>query len=91
MIVVFACLSNLWTNEVCLEVNVIFVAAWTWEWGKGKAWQSQWEETMKGAITEGLFPSVETRLAVNLNLSPKVATIMTGHGNIRSYLRGLEI
>jgi len=28
---------------------------------------------------------------VNLNLSPKVTTIMTGHGNIRSYLHRLKI
>jgi hypothetical protein len=28
---------------------------------------------------------------VNLNLSPNVTTIMTGHGNTRSYLYQLEI
>ena len=28
---------------------------------------------------------------MNLNLSPKVTTIMTGHGNIRSYLHRLKI
>jgi hypothetical protein len=32
-----------------------------------------------------------SRLAVNLKLSPNVATIMTGHGNIRSYLHRLQI
>ena len=47
-----------------------------------RKWQRQWEETTKGAITKEFFPSVERRLAVNLNLSPKVTTIMTGHGNI---------
>jgi hypothetical protein len=46
---------------------------------------------MKGAITKEFFPSVERRLAVNLTLSPKVTTIMTGHGNIRSYLHRLKI
>ena len=40
----------------------------------------------KGAITKDFFPSVESRLAVNFNLSPDVTTIMTGHGNIRSYI-----
>jgi hypothetical protein len=49
-----------------------------------RKWQSQWEETTKGAITKEFFPSIERRLAVNLNLSPKVTKIMTGHGNIRS-------
>jgi len=48
--------------------------------------QSQWEETTKGAITKEFIPSVERRLAVNLNLSPDVTTIMTGHENTRSYL-----
>jgi hypothetical protein len=46
--------------------------------------------TTKGAITKEFFPSVERRLAVNLTLSPKVTTIMTGHGNIRSYLHRLK-
>jgi hypothetical protein len=43
------------------------------------------------AITKEFFPSVERRLAVNLNLSPKLTTIMTGHGNIRPYLHRLKI
>ena len=46
---------------------------------------------MKGAITKEFFPSVERRLAMNLNLSPKVTTIMTGHGNTRSCLHRLKI
>jgi hypothetical protein len=37
------------------------------------------------AITKEFFPSVERRLAVNLTLSAKLTTIMTGHGNIPSY------
>jgi hypothetical protein len=49
-----------------------------------RKWQSRREETTKGAITKEYFSSVERRLAVNLNLSPNVTTIMTGHGNIRS-------
>jgi hypothetical protein len=54
-------------------------------------WQSKWEETVNGTITKEFFPSVEIRLAVNLNLSSKVTTIITGHGNIRSYLHRLKI
>jgi hypothetical protein len=56
-----------------------------------RKWQRQWEETTKGAITKEFFPSVESRLAVNLKLRPNVTTIMTGHGNIRSYLQRLKI
>jgi hypothetical protein len=55
-----------------------------------RKWQRQWEETTKGVITKQFFPSVESRLAVNLKLSPNV-TIMTGLGNIRSYLHRLKI
>ena len=45
----------------------------------------------KGEITKKFFPSVKSRLAVNLNLIPNVTTIMTGHKNIRSYLHWLKI
>jgi hypothetical protein len=45
----------------------------------------------KGAITKEFFPSVESRLAVNLKLITNVITIMTGHGNFRSYLHRLKI
>ena len=51
-----------------------------------RKWQRQWEETTKGAISKEFFPSVEGRLAVSLNLSPNITTIMIGLGNIRSYL-----
>jgi hypothetical protein len=53
--------------------------------------QNQWEETTKGAITKDFFPSEERRLAVNLQLNPNVTTIMSGQGNIRSYLHRLKI
>jgi len=42
-------------------------------------------------LLKNFFPTVERRLAVNLNLSRKVTTIMTGHGNTRSYLQRLKI
>jgi hypothetical protein len=56
-----------------------------------RKWQSQLEETTKGAITKEFFLSVESRLAVNLHLNQNVTTIMSGHGNIRSYLHRLKI
>ena len=56
-----------------------------------RKWQNQWKETTKGAITKEFFPSVERRLAVNLHLNPNVTTVMSGHGNIRSYLHRLKI
>jgi len=45
----------------------------------------------KERLLKNFFPSVERRLAVNLHLSPNVTTIMSGHGNIRSYLHRLKI
>ena len=42
-------------------------------------------------ITKEFFPSVKRRLTVNLNLRPKVTTIMNGHGYIRSYSHRLKI
>jgi hypothetical protein len=56
-----------------------------------RKWQRQWEETTKRAVTKEFFPSVEGRLAANLNLSPNITAIMTGHGNLRSYLYRLKI
>jgi hypothetical protein len=47
-----------------------------------RKWQHQWEETTKGAVTKEFFPSAEGRLAANLNLSPNITAIMTGHGNL---------
>ena len=55
-----------------------------------RKWKSQWEETTKGGITKEFLPNVERTLAVNLNLNPNVTTIMTGHGNIRSYLTSIK-
>jgi len=52
---------------------------------------NQWEETTKVAITKEFFPGVESRVAVNLNLSANVTIIMSGQGNIRSYLHRLKI
>ena len=40
---------------------------------------------------KNFFPSVEGRLAMNANFSPNVTAILTGHGNIRSYLSRLKI
>ena len=41
---------------------------------------------MEGAITKEFFPSIEGKVAVNLNLNQNVTEIITSYGNIRSYL-----
>jgi hypothetical protein len=38
-----------------------------------------------------MFPSVERRLTVNLQLNPNVTKIMTGYGNIGFHLQRLKI
>ena len=40
-----------------------------------RKWQKHLEETTKGAITKEFFSSVESRLAVNLQLSSNITTI----------------
>jgi transcriptional accessory protein Tex/SPT6 len=56
-----------------------------------RKWQRQWKETTKGAVTKEFFPSVEGRLAANLNFGPDITAIMTGHRNLRSYLYRLKL
>ena len=56
-----------------------------------RKWQTLWNETTKGATTKEFFPSVNSRLSVNLKLSPNITTIMSGHGNIKSYLHRFKI
>ena len=51
-----------------------------------KEWQSEWENTTKGETTKFFFPKVEDRLKIRINTIPKLTTITTGHGNIKSYL-----
>jgi len=50
-----------------------------------KQWQSEWENTAKGAITKLFFHKIEDRLKIRINTTPKFTTITTGHGNIKSY------
>ena len=56
-----------------------------------KAWQREWVETTKGAIRKAFFPKREDRLKWRLNTTPNYTTIVTGHGNIKSYLYKYKI
>jgi hypothetical protein len=49
-------------------------------------WQSEWDITTKGAITKNFFPKITDRLKLKINLTPNFTTMVTGHGNIKSYL-----
>jgi len=54
-------------------------------------WQSEWERTTKGLITKSFFPKIGDRLKLRINTTPNFTTIITGHGNIRTYLNKYKI
>jgi hypothetical protein len=49
-------------------------------------WQQQWTNTGKGAVTKVFFPSVRNRLRQKIPIFPEFTTMVTGHGNLKSYL-----
>ena len=54
-------------------------------------WQSEWDLTTKGAITKSFFPKIADRLKLKINVRPNFTTMVTGHGNIKSYLHKYKI
>jgi hypothetical protein len=54
-------------------------------------WQSEWGHTTKGAITKSFFSQIAERLKLKINITTNFTTIVTGHGNIKSYLPKYEI
>jgi hypothetical protein len=49
-------------------------------------WQNEWDATSKGATTKSFFPLITERLKQKINVTSNFTTMLTGHGNIRSYL-----
>jgi hypothetical protein len=47
-------------------------------------WQSVWNQTTKGNITKDYFLTVTERLNMIISTNQCLATMMTGHGNIRA-------
>jgi hypothetical protein len=54
-------------------------------------WQEEWDHTTKGAITKTFFTKILDRLKLKINLTPNFTTIITGHGNIKTYLHKYKI
>ena len=54
-------------------------------------WQTEWERTTKGVITNFFFPKIADRLKLKISATPKFTAIITGHGNIRTYLDKYKI
>jgi hypothetical protein len=70
------CYKNVPKSVVLSELSAISVEKWQREWG----------QTTKGAITREYFPIVAERLKMKINITQNFTTMVTGHGNIKSYL-----
>jgi ribonuclease HI len=53
--------------------------------------QRDCDQTTKGQITKEYFPIVADRLSIKINITYNFTTMVTGHGNIRSYLHIFKI
>jgi ribonuclease HI len=54
-------------------------------------WQREWDQTAKGAISNEYFQVVAERLKTQINITQNFTTMVTGHGNVRSYLHRFKI
>ena len=48
-------------------------------------------DTRRGAVTKAFFPSVKKRLTQKIPIFPELTTLLTGLGNIKSYLYRLGL
>ena len=56
-----------------------------------KKWQREWDQSTKGQITKQYSPDITARLNMKLNLTHNFTLMVTGHGNINSYLHRFRI
>lgn len=56
-----------------------------------KKWQTEWDSTTKGAITKQYFPKLADKLNLKIDVTPNFTTMVSGHGNIKSYLYKYKI
>jgi ribonuclease HI len=56
-----------------------------------KQWQTEWENTKKGLTTRSFFPNIKDRLGMRITPTPNFTTLVTGHGNLKSYLHKYKI
>jgi len=54
-------------------------------------WQQEWSRTTKGAITKLFFPKIVDRKKLTVNATSNFTTMVTGHGNIKTYLHKYKI
>ena len=79
------------TSQICYDRPPISTIKYQLRRETENEWQQRWEDTSKGTITKEFFPTVGSRLITRINLTPNLTTIVTGHGNINSYLHRLKI
>jgi hypothetical protein len=61
------------------------------EYTSVEIWQREWDTTTKGRITKDYFPKVVERLHTKIHLTQNFTKMVTGHGNIKSYLYRFKI
>jgi len=54
-------------------------------------WQNEWSSTKKGAITKSFFPKIVDGTKLTINATSNFTTMVTGHGNIKTYLHKYKI
>jgi hypothetical protein len=54
-------------------------------------WQAEWTTCHKAAATKQYFPSVRDRLGIKINLTPKLAAVLSGQGKTRAYLHRFNL
>jgi hypothetical protein len=54
-------------------------------------WQREWDQTTKGRTTKEYFLVVSERLKIKIKITQNSTFMVTGHGNIRSYLHRFKI
>jgi hypothetical protein len=61
------------------------------ETNKVNQWQNESESSSKGAITKSFFPKIADRLKLRINTTRNFTAIVSGHGNIQTYLYKYKI
>jgi hypothetical protein len=56
-----------------------------------ETWQREWDTTTKGRITKDYFPKVPERVHTKIHPTQNFTIMVTGHGNIKSYLYRFKI
>jgi hypothetical protein len=54
-------------------------------------WQSEWNASTKGELTKSFFPDIGMRKSKRLRMGANLATMVTGHGTLRSYYYRFKI